>query len=64
MVSPRYEAKTLTEVLERVDQIRRDNRDYYVQLRDLRFEVANRPSDGKQRPATQAFAAFRVTLPE
>lgn len=29
-----------------------------------RFEVANRPSDGKQRPATQAFAAFRVTLPE
>lgn len=26
-----------------------------------RFEVANRPSDGRQRPATQAFAAFRVT---
>ena len=26
-----------------------------------RFEVANKPSDGKQRPATQAFAAFRVT---
>ncbi len=25
-----------------------------------RFAVANRPSDGKQRPATQAFAAFRV----
>jgi hypothetical protein len=25
-----------------------------------RFEVANRPSDGGQRPATQAFAAFRV----
>ena len=25
-----------------------------------RFEVANRPSDGRQRPATQAFAAFRV----
>ncbi len=25
-----------------------------------RFAVANRPSDGRQRPATQAFAAFRV----
>jgi hypothetical protein len=25
-----------------------------------RFEVANKPSDGKQRPATQAFAVFRV----
>jgi hypothetical protein len=25
-----------------------------------RFEVANRPSDGRQRLATQAFAAFRV----
>ncbi len=24
------------------------------------FQVANRPSDGKQRPATQAFAAFAV----
>jgi exopolysaccharide biosynthesis protein len=24
------------------------------------FEVANRPSDGRQRPATQAFAAFNV----
>ncbi|MGD8485145.1 MAG: phosphodiester glycosidase family protein [Chloroflexota bacterium] len=26
-----------------------------------RFEVANKPSDGRQRPATQAFAAFEVT---
>ena len=26
-----------------------------------RFEVANKPSDGRQRPATQAFAAFKVT---
>ena len=26
-----------------------------------RFGVANRPSDGRQRPATQAFAVFRVT---
>jgi hypothetical protein len=25
------------------------------------FQVANKPSDGKQRPATQAFAVFRVT---
>ena len=25
------------------------------------FRVANKPSDGKQRPATQAFAVFRVT---
>jgi hypothetical protein len=25
------------------------------------FQVANRPSDGRQRPATQAFAVFRVT---
>ena len=27
-----------------------------------RFAVANRPSDGRQRPATQAFAAFRSGL--
>ena len=26
-----------------------------------RFEVANSPSDGRQRPATQAFAAFQVS---
>ena len=26
-----------------------------------RFEVANKPSDGRQRPATQAYAAFSVT---
>ena len=25
-----------------------------------KFQVANKPSDGKQRPATQAFAVFRV----
>ncbi len=25
------------------------------------FKVANKPSDGRQRPATQAFAVFRVT---
>jgi hypothetical protein len=25
------------------------------------FQVANRPSDGRQRPATQAFAAFAIT---
>ena len=29
-----------------------------------RFEVANKPSDGRQRPATQAFAAFRYTPTE
>ena len=28
--------------------------------RSQRFVVANRPSDGKQRPATQALAAFQV----
>ncbi len=27
-----------------------------------RFAVANKPSDGRQRPATQAFAAFQVAL--
>jgi hypothetical protein len=26
-----------------------------------RFQVANRPSDGRERPATQAFAAFAIT---
>jgi exopolysaccharide biosynthesis protein len=29
-----------------------------------RFVVANRPSDGKQRPATQALAAFQVKRAE
>ena len=31
--------------------------------RTKKFVVANKPSDGRQRPATQAFAAFQVKVP-
>lgn len=41
MVRPMDEARTLAEVLAHVERARRDNRDHYVHLRDLRFEVAN-----------------------